>query len=173
MISRKMAGNSSPGIVLLPSILFVKKRPLQMLQPPLIISERGGKKKTRYYSLWFRAWFFVEDYWFDVCFRFLTIETWVFYVLRIPDALAFRIISVCLIYCFDTLTHDSGCLSVISIRLSNRTSPLFLVPTRQIGTWKSATRSDFVKACIAVNGKVGRTSRHSEKPLVARQTNEG
>lgn len=165
MISRKMAGTTR--------YIIRKKTSTADVATPLIISERGGKKKTRYYSIWFRAWFFVEDYWFDVCFRFLTIETWVFYVLRIPNALAaFRIISVCLIYC-DTLTHDSGCLSVISTRLSNRTSPLFLVPTRQIGTWKSATRSDFVKARIAVNGKVGRTSRHSEKPLVARQTNEG
>jgi hypothetical protein len=144
-----------------------------MLQPPLIISERGGKKKTRYYSIWFRAWFFVEDYWFDVCFRFLTIETWVFYVLRIPDALAFRIISVCLIYC-DTLTRDSGCLSVISTRLSNRTSPLFLVPTRQIGTWKSATRSDFViRRALQLMEKLDGPLGILKKPLVARQTNEG
>jgi hypothetical protein len=119
MISRKMAGTTR--------YIIRKKTSTADVATPLIISERGGKKKTRYYSIWFWAWFFVEDYWFDVCFRFLTIETWVFYVLRIPNALAaFRIISVCLIYC-DTLTHDSGCLSVISTRLSNRTSPLFLV----------------------------------------------
>ena len=136
-----------------PGILFVETSTADVA---VLYHQREKKKNDSIYD---SSFIFRIDYWFVVCFRFLT---WAFpSVYPMPPGS----VQSC-----DTLTHDSGCLSAFPT-LPNRTSLLFFVPTRQIGTWKSATRSDFVKARTAVMEKLGRTTTHFKESLLGIRTN--